>query len=149
MQEAPRFRLDAPNVIAETIEGEAIMINLGTGNYYSVQGSGADVCTMLEEGASEEEIVDGLLLRYDGERAAVSAAVGQLLRDLEAEQLVARADGAAPNLSQQAAGAKSPFVPPTFEKYTDMQDLVLLDPVHEVDERGWPHAEPALEADGR
>ncbi len=149
MQEATRFRLDAPNVIAETIEGEAIMINLGTGNYYSVQGSGADVCTMLEEGASEEEIVDGLLLRYDGEREAVTAAVGQLLRDLEAEQLVARADGAAPNLSQQAAGAKSPFVPPTFEKYTDMQDLVLLDPVHEVDERGWPHAEPALEADGR
>ena len=149
MQEATRFRLDAPNVIAETIEGEAIMINLGTGNYYSVQGSGADVCTMLEEGASEEEIVDGLLLRYDGEREAVTAAVGQLLRDLEAEQLVARADGAAPNLSQQAAGAKSPFVPPRFEKYTDMQDLVLLDPVHEVDERGWPHAEPALEADGR
>jgi len=149
MQEATRFRLDAPNVIAETIEGEAIMINLGTGNYYSVQGSGADVCTMLEEGASEEEIVDGLLLRYDGEREAVTAAVGQLLRDLEAEQLVARADGGAPNLPQQAAGAKSPFVPPTFEKYTDMQDLVLLDPVHEVDERGWPHAEPALEADGR
>jgi len=27
------------------------------------------------------------------------------------------------------------------EKYTDMQDLVLLDPVHEVDERGWPHVQ--------
>ena len=40
-----------------------------------------------------------------------------------------------------------PFVPPTLEKYTDMQDLVLLDPVHEVDERGWPHAQAAAQSD--
>ena len=24
-------------------------------------------------------------------------------------------------------------------KYTDMQELLLLDPVHEVDEAGWPN----------
>ena len=33
-----------------------------------------------------------------------------------------------------------PYVPPVLEKFTDMQDLILLDPVHEVSERGWPHA---------
>src|SRR5207244_13416235 len=96
MQEAPRFRLDAPNVIAETIEGEAIMINLGTGNYYSVRGSGADVCSMLDGGASSGEIVDALLRRYDGDRATVTAAVEKLLRALEAEQLVARTDHGIP-----------------------------------------------------
>ena len=150
MQAETRFRLDAPNVIAETIEGEAIMINLGTGNYYSVRGSGADVCAMLDGGASSEEIVDALLLRYDGERATVAAAVEELLRDLEAEKLVARTDDGVllGRLPENGDQARIAFVPPTLEKYTDMQDLVLLDPVHEVDERGWPHAGPAAGTDG-
>jgi hypothetical protein len=26
-----------------------------------------------------------------------------------------------------------------LQKFTDMQELLLLDPIHEVDERGWPH----------
>jgi hypothetical protein len=25
-----------------------------------------------------------------------------------------------------------------LQKFTDMQDLLLLDPIHEVDESGWP-----------
>jgi hypothetical protein len=29
---------------------------------------------------------------------------------------------------------------PVLNKYTDMQDLLLLDPIHEVDERGWPNS---------
>jgi hypothetical protein len=30
------------------------------------------------------------------------------------------------------------FQPPTLRKYTDMQDLLLIDPIHEVDDLGWP-----------
>jgi hypothetical protein len=33
-----------------------------------------------------------------------------------------------------------PFQAPALEKHSDMQDLILLDPVHEVGPRGWPHA---------
>jgi hypothetical protein len=28
---------------------------------------------------------------------------------------------------------------PVLDKYTDMQELLLLDPIHEVDDAGWPH----------
>jgi hypothetical protein len=32
-----------------------------------------------------------------------------------------------------------PFEPPILERFDDMQELLLLDPVHEVsDEEGWP-----------
>jgi hypothetical protein len=27
---------------------------------------------------------------------------------------------------------------PLLRKYTDMRDLLLLDPIHDVDEQGWP-----------
>ena len=48
---------------------------------------------------------------------------------------------APPNGSAPADAARV-FEAPRLEKYTDMQDLVLLDPVHEVDEQGWPQQRP-------
>lgn len=30
------------------------------------------------------------------------------------------------------------FETPALHKYSDMQDLLLLDPIHEVDDTGWP-----------
>ncbi len=34
------------------------------------------------------------------------------------------------------------FVQPTIEKYSDMQGLLLVDPIHEVDATGWPAVDP-------
>jgi hypothetical protein len=39
------------------------------------------------------------------------------------------------------------FEAPELVAYTDMQELLLLDPIHEVDERGWPHANSETKAD--
>jgi hypothetical protein len=37
-----------------------------------------------------------------------------------------------------------PFTPPVLGVYTDMQEFMLVDPVHQVDEAaGWPHVKPA------
>ena len=33
-----------------------------------------------------------------------------------------------------------PFQPPVLQKFRDMQDLLLMDPIHDVDEAGWPVA---------
>jgi len=35
-------------------------------------------------------------------------------------------------------GERSAFAPPVLERYTDMQDYFLLDPIHEVSPEGWP-----------
>jgi len=36
------------------------------------------------------------------------------------------------------------YLPPIVEKYTDMQDLLMLDPIHDIDETGWPNKAPQL-----
>ena len=53
-----------------------------------------------------------------------------------------------PNLKAwyfEPIGARQPWSAPVLETFTDMQDLILLDPVHEVEPtRGWPASgEPA------
>ena len=34
--------------------------------------------------------------------------------------------------------AAGPWSPPSIAVFSDMQDLFLLDPIHDVDEAGWP-----------
>ena len=77
-----------------------------------------------------------------GRQHSKSAGPARPLRSLEAESLIrSSANGAsasppAPGASDGAAlGA---FAPPAFEKFTDMEELLLLDPIHEVGDTGWP-----------
>lgn len=142
------FRVNAPQVIHESIDGEVIIINLETGSYYSVKGSGADVWDVLQgtPAITTTTVVDTLAQAYEAPREAIAAAVDGFVGQLVAEGLLAETEGstvqpvAAPASSD--GGAKPAFELPRLEKYTDMQDLVLLDPVHEVDEQGWPQQPP-------
>ena len=69
--------------------------------------------------------------------------MGRLLDELAAEGLI-EPDGASGDADVAAAAppttnGRLPFQAPVLEKHSDMQDLILLDPVHEVGPRGWPH----------
>jgi hypothetical protein len=137
-----RFRVNSPRVMHETIEGEVIVIDLTTGSYYSLRDASADIWREIESGASEARIGAELEHRYEGPQAEIQAGVGRLLDELAAEGLIEPSDASddEPPALPTAAAARVPFQPPVLEKHSDMQDLILLDPVHEVGPRGWPHA---------
>jgi hypothetical protein len=144
------FRVNSPNVIHETIEGEVILIDLKTGTYYSLRDTGAAVWQAIEQGADEDAVVAELTSRYDASEDQIRAAGTQLLVELEREGLIRAGEGEAapatpPSASDNGAG-RLPFAAPVLEKHTDMQDLILLDPVHEVGAQGWPHPAPPDEA---
>jgi hypothetical protein len=141
------LRVNTPHVIHETIDGEVIVINLASGNYYSVKGAGADVWDVIQSspGANEGTIVDAIAGRFDEPRDAVEPEIVGFLEQLRREELVAASeDGVVVSIppSNGAGNGARAFERPLLEKYTDMQDLVLLDPVHEVDATGWPHPKP-------
>jgi hypothetical protein len=137
-----------PQVIHETIDGETIIIDLATGTYFSLQGAAPAIWSGLVAGEADEQIVTRLAAAYDAPAEELAAAVATFLEELERNQLVARSDGAGGAPAGAAAEAseppaeRAPFVVPRLETYTDMQDIILLDPVHKVDSQGWPHAAP-------
>jgi hypothetical protein len=135
---ATRFRANSPHVINEVIDGEAVIINLATGDYFSLRGSGAYIWSALTAAAGTDEIAAALAAAGMPEADAAPAVAG-LLEQLLAEGLVVE-DADAPVGANPPAPPADALEPPALEKFTDMQDLILLDPVHEVDERGWPHA---------
>jgi hypothetical protein len=138
-----RYRPNQPKVISEMIDGEVVVIHLGTGTYYSLDGTAAVVWDALEQGATTDEVATFLARSHDvPDGADVDGAVDGFVADLLGDDLVVAVDAApavAPDLTPPPD--RPVFAAPRLERYTDMQDLILLDPVHDVDaEVGWPRA---------
>jgi hypothetical protein len=137
------FRINSPNVIHEIIDGEAVLVNLQTGSYYSIDKVGAVVWDYVEKGLSINQIVEMIAGRYEGEPTQIDQGIQQLFTQLQNEQLIVPietppANGHTPALD--GTGQDKPlFETPALHKYTDMEDLLLLDPIHDVDETGWPN----------
>ena len=143
-----QYRANDPNVISETIGDETIIVNLTSGHYFSLQGANVDVWESVQRGHTAAEIAASLTRKYDVSEAGAEEAVTRLLGELEQEELIVPAeDGSAPAAEPMADlagdGERLSFAMPPLSKFTDMQDIILLDPVHEVDQRGWPHAPTA------
>ena len=137
------YRVNSPQVISETVGGETIIVNLARGHYFSLQATAVDVWQALERGEAPETIVVELEQRYEAGDGEIDAAVNKLIEDFLAAELVVADENGAPGAAvplAEAAAERVPFVTPSFTAFTDMQDIILLDPVHEVDTRGWPHA---------
>src|SRR3954453_3365588 len=144
MAARPRFRLNSPQVVAETIEDEAIVVNLTTGTYYSVKGDSILLWNAIVGGASVDEIAEVAAELTEESRQTAAAAVDGFCESLVREGLVVERDAGDDTAAKvDLSGGGRGMLEPTFETYADMQDLILLDPVHEVDERGWPHVQPA------
>jgi hypothetical protein len=140
-----RFR-SHPRVVHETIEGEVILIQIETGYYYSLGGSGARIWRLLERGRSLEEVA-AALERAHGGSPEIRPAVARLIEELQNETLLepatARPDVSGDDDDTEASEVAGSFVPPLLERYEDMQDFLLVDPIHEVDDSGWPNKKTA------
>lgn len=136
MAAGERFTINSRDVVHEVVDGEVIAIDLGRGSYYSLAGGAADAWAMLGGSVSAEELVAA----FEGGPAPEEMAreVDALLGHLREEALVVAANGEAPT----ATAGSYAYRPFTFEKYEDLQDYFLLDPIHEVGTEGWPGPKP-------
>jgi hypothetical protein len=143
------YRPDTPRVIYEIIDGEAVMIHMEKGYYYSLDRAGSTIWNLLDQGTAVSKITPLLQQHYTAEPAQIEEGVRNLLLQLQTEELIVpgrraqagteKDEQTSTHMNGSAAGQnKIPFIAPELHKYTDMEDLLLLDPIHEVDETGWP-----------
>jgi len=131
------------SVVHEQFGDETVIVNLDTGCYYSVQGVGDRIWALVVADGSRDGIVQRVLAEYSGDPVQLAQQTQAFLDRLVEEALVdpiAAEPGDAVNGIHEFAGEKKIFVAPSVEKYTDMEELLQLDPVHEVDLYGWPEA---------
>lgn len=129
------------NVISETLDGEVVMIDLNTGAYFSLGGTGGEIWTLIERRYNRDALISSLADAYPDERSGVAATVSDFLEELQREGLVGETDDQSPASDPSPVGHPGGgFEAPKLEKFTDMAHVILIDPVHDVDvERGWPN----------
>lgn len=128
---ARRFRVAAPQVVGDVVDGEAIVVDLGSGRYHRLVGAGALVWQAVAEG------------RTPPTTGPVGGLVAALL---EAGLIVPESDAGDRAVVAGAADAGAADWPAieddgrlALESFDDLADMLLLDPIHEVDpDAGWP-----------
>jgi hypothetical protein len=140
---AERLTWNTPALTAESFDDEVVIVNFDSGKYHSLQGTGRQLWQWLGSAPSVDALV---ALASQSFRAGagddVAGAVHTFVETLRAEGLLVEAPADAP------AGTFEPvdggvFTVPVLNTFSDMQELLLLDPIHEVDDAGWPVARPS------
>jgi hypothetical protein len=138
--------VNEPAIAHEAFTDEVVLINLETGNYYSTAQVGAEIWALIAAGANVAAIEQHVAREHTGSRDVIHASVDAFLQTLVRENLIVpAAEPAADAIPAIRTGPPTPFKPPELQRYSDMQELLALDPVHDVDETGWPARLPAPE----
>ena len=139
-----RYQVDGEKIVHEVLDQEAMVVNLDNGYYYALEGTAVDIWQALAGGASAPEAAAVLRRRYTGDQAEIEAAVRSFAAELVTETLLTpvqaaeAADIPHPEPGSSAAGPDRAFSLPVMYKYTDMANLIQMDPIREFDETGWP-----------
>ncbi|MBN3039542.1 MAG: PqqD family protein [Candidatus Omnitrophica bacterium] len=139
------IRINQPTVIYKILGDEAVLINYENGKYYWVEKIAASLLSSLEQGIYEiDSLGERLSNRYNIKGIDISKDINDFIEQLRAESLIVDDDNIISN-SRPASESpnqpleKLPYEKPILHVFDDMQELIKLDPVHEIDGRGWPH----------
>ena len=130
-----------PEIAAEDFDGEIVAMHLETGMYFSMADTAAIIWRDLAAGHSAESVV-----RHAGSNKELANAVERYIVALVDAGLMRKVASAPGTIvaAQFGAAVADGAALPVLEAFGDMKKLLLLDPVHEVDEKvGWPEANAA------
>lgn len=131
--------VNTEDVVHESLDGEVVLVNLRNGRYYSLEDTGAELWEWLLAEGDAAQLVSRVSSKYR-DSGEIEAGVTCFLESLVEEGLVALvpSDSAEAKRYPPASADAPVFQTPVLAKHVDMEGLLLLDPVHDVSERGWP-----------
>ncbi len=138
--EYDHFKVDDRGVVHERYDNEIIAINLNTGIYYSLNSTAAEIFEMVARDSSVMDVVAVLGEKYSEGAGRLEQEIRRFLAELCKETLIqpVAGNGAKPRSRPSQDQPRRAFVLPRVDKHSDMQELFLLDPIHETGKDGWP-----------
>lgn len=131
------FTTSVPLLISQQFDSEVVLANYQTGVYYNLDGSAAQIWLGLKVGRTVEEIGSALAAATGGDVPSITQQVQAFVDSMLAEGLIAQGtpDARVETWSPVLSG---PFVAPEFQRFDNLKELLLMDPVHDAGEEGWP-----------
>ena len=136
------YELNNPPCIAETVVDDTVIINLEVGSYYSMVGIRGLVWDALCNNYRPMDIITALdtsFKNYDYE--LITKKIQDFTNRLLEENLLRMSANSANKKPLVISSQGDDSLELEFVVYSDMQELLSLDPIHESDEIiGWPKA---------
>ena len=141
------YVLNEEKMFADITDGVAIIINSETGIYYGMNELATVVYENIVAGAKTEKIL-AALKAFDGATEGLEENFNLFVKSmLEKEVLLEGADSDA-DVNIDLKTAKDCEFVLEFKEYSDAQELLLADPIHEVKEdKGWTGEKSSINED--
>lgn len=89
MSPSPHTSFECKNsLISTTIDDELVLLDMDSGFYFALNSVGHDIWQLLEQGKSQEEVIQQLLSEYEVTEEVCRQEVTSFLADLSKHALV-------------------------------------------------------------
>jgi len=119
-------------VLHEAFDDETVVVNMNRGHYFAFSGKSADLWGEIVRGATMTDLSARLGIN--------PPALDRFMGLLDQEGLIESSREATEQLSPEAWLADT-VLAGSVERFTDIEGLLLIDPIHEFDQNGWPTAQ--------
>jgi hypothetical protein len=144
----PCYQANTASVAHETFDGETVLINFERGTYFSLRHSAPVIWGLIQQPIGIDGILRRLADAYPSLPADAGDAVSAMLEQLHDEGCVTRHETGAEESAPGAPPVVGEFALPVVQAFHDLQELIAIDPVHEVANfDGWPHRPPSFALD--
>ena len=127
------YALNEEKMFADITDGIAIVINSETGIYYGMNELGTAVFERLIKGISRQTILSALQ-KLPNAPADIAEKLENFIKDLQSKDLII--DGTE-HVAECSFNEPEEFSL-TLNEYSDAQELLMADPIHEIKEdTGW------------
>ena len=122
------LKVNDADVAAKVFDGEAIIMNLTTGMYFSADKVGAAVWELIETGTSLGAITEWLTKRYEVDADRARQDLERLTKQMLDEGLIVALEETGSTATHSEESTRLPYESPTLNRYDDMAELLALDP---------------------
>lgn len=132
------YRLNDAEMFYDMAEGQAVVINFVSGSYFGTGNLGSEVLNRILKGFAPQKILAALKAMPECP-VDIEDILQKFVDELIAKNIIVEGDTVEGGDEPFAEGlAEGGFVLNVVE-YNEVQELILADPIHEVEEEeGWP-----------
>lgn len=136
------FVLNKPFVVAERLDGEVIAISNQSGKYFSLGNTSADIWFLLQNAIPRKTWLQILASNYENVPESAEQEIQSFLSQILEEGLIKPQElSSKDEIALPKDSARGKWIKPTLIVFDDLQDLLLVDPIHDTSEAGWPFKE--------
>ena len=126
-----------PLLISQQFDSEVVLANYQNGVYYNLDGSAAQIWLGLKANRTVEEIGGAIAAATGDDVPSITQRVQAFVDSMLAEGLIAEGTPE-PRIETWTPVLSGAFVAPEFQRFDNLRELLLMDPVHDAGEEGWP-----------